>query len=154
MKRLLAGLVSAAVIVGCSGSHSSAAPTALATTSTSIGRVVTKPVLYRSGSMRLDPSVGEKPAVSAAHALAVAGGAPRGDTPQVLFGRLTVYDYGRATNHGLVRFVDHRLVWLVVYPHHDLMIRGCKPGRPCPRRYGRVLVPVDARTGVPLGKWS
>jgi hypothetical protein len=67
---------------------------------------------------------------------------------------LTVFDYGRLTGHGLARFVDHRLVWLVVYPHHDMMIRGCLPGRSCPSPFGRVFVPVDAQTGVALGKWS
>ena len=77
-----------------------------------------------------------------------------GDRPQVLLGRLTVFDYGRETAHGLARFVDHRLVWLVVYPHHRVPIFGCREGKRCPPQFGRVLVPVDARSGVSLGKWS
>lgn len=104
--------------------------------------------------MRLDPSAGAKAVVSATRALTVAGGATPGDRPQVLLGRLTVFDYGRQTAHGLVRFVDHRLVWLVVFPHHNLMVRGCLPGKQCGPRFGRVFVPVDARTGVSLGTWS
>jgi hypothetical protein len=145
-------------VAACSGGPSSATPTTppSTTTSTSIGRAVTTPLLYRSGLMRLDPSGRAKVVVSAARALAIAGGAQPGDTPLVLLGRLTVFDYGRETSHGLARFVDHRLVWLVVYPHHDLMIRGCRPklGAECPRQFGRVFVPVDARTGVSLGTWS
>jgi len=157
MRNLGRALVFVVVVAACSGGgHSTTAPPtpASATTSTSLGRAVTKPVVYRSGLMRLDPSSGAKAVVSAAHALVAAGGAEPGDRPQVLLGRLTVLDYGRETSHGLVRFVDHRLVWLVVYPHHDLMIRGCKAGRACPPRFGRVFVPVDAQTGRVLGQWS
>jgi hypothetical protein len=128
---------------------------AVSTPLTSIGRVVTTPVTYRSGLMRLDPSDGARPAISASDALAVAGGAQPGDSPEVLLGSLTVFDYGRETSNGLERFVDHRLVWLVVYPHHWLPLRGCHPapGAQCVRS-GRVFIPVDARSGAKIGLWS
>lgn len=157
MKHVGCALVFVVGLAACSGGgRSSTTRTTFAptTTSTPIGRVVATPVLYRSGLMRLDPSSGGKVVVSAAKALAIAGGAAPGDRPQVLLGRLTVLDYGRETSHGLACFVDHRLVWLVVYPHHDLMNRGCRPGKSCGRRFGRVFVPVDAQTGLTLGAWS
>ena len=105
--------------------------------------------------MRLDPSDGAKPTTSAREALAVAGGGQPDDMPQILLGRLTVFDYGRETSHGLDRFIDHRLVWFVVYPHHDLQLRFCgsRPAQ-CGARYGTVFAPVDARSGVALGTWS
>lgn len=117
--------------------------------SPSIGRSATTPLLYRSGLMRLDPPGSATAPVPAVEALATAGGSTPGDVPEVLLGRLTVFDYMR----GSKRLVDHRLVWLVVYPHHDLQLRGCVP-KGCPPAFGQVLMPIDARTGVSLGRWS
>jgi hypothetical protein len=155
----------ALVIVGCDGNSQNAAPTttrtttttAVADTTTTFGRAIETSISYRSGLMRLDPSDAAKATVSAREALSATGGAQPGDAPQLLLGRLTVFDY----TIGLHRLIDHRLVWLVVYNHHALPDRGgCGglpiPGKPvggCRAQVGTVLIPVDARTGAPLGTW-
>jgi hypothetical protein len=98
--------------------------------------------------MRLDPSGSATPSVDAAQALAAAGGVPvSGKSPTVLLGRLTVSDYGR----GDTPFINHRLVWLVLYHRYPLPCRG--PAS-CPQMFGTGAVPVDARTGKALGNWS
>ena len=98
--------------------------------------------------MRLDPSPGAKASIGAARALAAAGGASASDqSPAELLGRLTVSDYGR----GDVPFINHRLVWLVLYHHYPMTCRGPKG---CPGAFGTRAIPVDARTGKSLGEWQ
>jgi hypothetical protein len=113
-----------------------------------VGEVVTVSRSYRGGLMRLDPSPGARPSVRAAQALATAGGFPAsGEAPTVLLGRLTVSDYAR----GDVPFINHRLVWLVLYHHFPITCRGLAS---CPGVFGTSAVPVDARTGRSLGNWQ
>jgi hypothetical protein len=97
------------------------------------------------------PEPGAMPSISAADALAAAGGASASDeTPTALLGRLTVSDYARGT----VAIINHRLVWLVLYHHAPIALRGCRGPRYCPPAFDMKAIPVDARTGKSLGDWE
>jgi hypothetical protein len=153
VRTLVAIGIASVVLVSCSATrHASAhGPTASRSTSTSTtvaGRVVTVPTSFRGGLMQLDPSAGATASVSAVQAEATAGNPSiNGEHPTALLGRLTVKDYGR----GSVLFIDHRLVWFVLYHRYPMTCRGPKA---CPGLLGTRAVPVDARTGKSLGEWG
>jgi hypothetical protein len=156
VRAFLAILIGAVLLGACTASdHASsrAAPKSIAATTsiTVSGRLLTVPMSFDRGLIQLDPNPGATPAVSAAQALAAAGGTPASnESPTLFLGRTTFNRYG---NHPST---FSRLVWLVVYNRYRLAT-GCRGGSrscPPPNAVGTSAVAVDAETGVVQAGWQ
>jgi hypothetical protein len=114
------------------------------TSTTIVGRVVTAPISFFGGQIRLDPSDGATPSVTAAQALSTSrvSALYRGQ-PTLLLGWLTgLTDFAP----GGVPVINHRLAWLAVFHDYPLTPSGS----------GVVTraVAVDAQTGKWLEEWE